>query len=130
MSVIFMTRNLIIIIKVSGEVYLLQHYVIKFVRSVVFSGFIHQYNWQPRYTLNIVESGVKHKHYNSNPIVKRIVSFLWNKLCVLIFHVCALCALRYQFLWIVHFWLPLRCSLTLIRWYTNNHYYAFCKFLL
>jgi len=32
-------------------------------RSVVFSGyygFLHQYNWSPRYNWNIVESGVKH----------------------------------------------------------------------
>ena len=31
--------------------------------SVVFSGssgFLHQYNWSPRYNWNIVESGVKH----------------------------------------------------------------------
>jgi hypothetical protein len=51
----------------SDEVYLIQHYVIKFVsdlgRSVVFSrysDFLHQYNWPPRYNWNIVESGIKH----------------------------------------------------------------------
>jgi hypothetical protein len=29
-------------------------------RLVVFSGFLHQLNWPPRYNWNIVESGVKH----------------------------------------------------------------------
>ena len=36
--------------------------------SVVFSeyfGFLHQYNWPPRYNWNIIESGVK--LYNTNP---------------------------------------------------------------
>ena len=38
-------------------------------RSVVFSGysgFLHQWNWSPRYNWNIVECGVKHN--NLNPI--------------------------------------------------------------
>ena len=29
-------------------------------RSVVFPGFLHQWNWPPRYSCNIFESGVKH----------------------------------------------------------------------
>ena len=36
-------------------------------RSVVFSSFIHQYNWPPRYNWNIVESGMKH-HKLTKPI--------------------------------------------------------------
>ena len=50
-----------------------QHYVIKLSvicgRSVVFSGssgFLHQYNWPPRYNWNIAESGVK--HHQTKPI--------------------------------------------------------------
>jgi hypothetical protein len=50
-----------------------QYYVIKFVsdldRSMVFSGssgFLHQYNWLPRYNWNIVESGVNHHQTNKN----------------------------------------------------------------
>jgi len=39
-------------------------------RSVVFSGFLHQYNWLPRYTSTIVESGIKHhKHTHTISIV-------------------------------------------------------------
>ena len=41
-----------------------QHYVIKLVRSVVFSGFLHQWNWPPRYSWNIVVGGVKHHQTN------------------------------------------------------------------
>jgi hypothetical protein len=45
----------------NGEVYSIEHYVIKFVSDLRdVSGFLHQYNW------NIVESGVK--HHNPNPI--------------------------------------------------------------
>jgi len=48
----------------------IQHNVIKFVSdlSMVFSGysgFLHHYNWPPRYNWNIVESGVK--HHNLTP---------------------------------------------------------------
>jgi hypothetical protein len=44
------------------QMYSIQHYVIKFVsdRLVVFFKYFHQYNWQPRCSWNIVESGVKH----------------------------------------------------------------------
>ena len=47
---------------VHGKVYSIQHYVIKFVSDFrqVFSeycGFLH---WLPRYSWNIVESGIKH----------------------------------------------------------------------
>jgi hypothetical protein len=37
-------------------------------RSVVFSGFLHQLNWPPRYNWNIVESGIKH-HKPNQPII-------------------------------------------------------------
>ena len=43
-------------------------------RSLVFtgsSGFLHQLNWQPRYSWNIVESGVKHHKTN---LITRLVS--------------------------------------------------------
>ena len=49
-----------------GELCLIQHYMIKFISNlqqvVVFSwysGFLHQWNWPPRYNRNIVESGMK-----------------------------------------------------------------------
>ena len=35
-------------------------------RSVVFSGFFHQWNWPLRYNWNIVESDVKHHNPNNN----------------------------------------------------------------
>ena len=44
---------------VHGEVYSIQHNVIKSVVFSVYSHFLHRYNW------NIVESGVK--HHNPNP---------------------------------------------------------------
>jgi hypothetical protein len=53
----------------------------------------------------------------------------WNNNCT------TLCC---QFLWIVHFWLPLRYSLTFIWWYLQFHVYSssfcvlctlFCQFL-
>jgi len=34
--------------------------------SMIFSGFLHQYNWPPRYNWNIVEGGVKHHYFNSS----------------------------------------------------------------
>ena len=36
------------------------HYVIKAVSDLRQAGFLHQWNWPPRYNWNIVESGVKH----------------------------------------------------------------------
>jgi hypothetical protein len=55
----------------SGEASSIQHYVIKFLvtcdRSMAFSehsGFLHQYNWPPRYNWNIVECCVKHHNHN------------------------------------------------------------------
>jgi len=49
------------------NVYLLQPYVIKLLViyemlmvSSVYSDFLHQWNWSPRYNRNNVESGVKH----------------------------------------------------------------------
>jgi hypothetical protein len=51
-------------------------YLVSQHRSVVFSrsfGFLHKYNWPPRYSWNIVESGVKHhqtnKHNDHNSLV-------------------------------------------------------------
>ena len=47
-------------------------------RSVVFSkysGFIHQWNWPPRYIWNVVESYIEHHNPNSNPIL-----LAWNYL--------------------------------------------------
>ena len=51
----------------------MQRYVIKFVSDLRqvggfsgYSGFLHQYNWSPRYSWNFVESGVKHH----NPTLK------------------------------------------------------------
>ena len=70
-----------------GEVYSIQHYVITFHlsvtcgRSVVFSwysGFHYQYNWQPQYSWNIIESGVK--HHNPNPLY---VSYSHSESCIL-----------------------------------------------
>jgi hypothetical protein len=44
-----------------GEVYSIQQYVRKFVSDLrQVGGFLHQQNWPPRYSWNIVESGVKH----------------------------------------------------------------------
>ena len=64
---------------VHGEMYSIQHYVIKFVsdlRQVVvfsgYSGFHHQCNWPLRYNLTIVESGVKH-HKPTNQ--SKVISF-------------------------------------------------------
>ena len=69
----------------NGEVYSIQHYVIKFVsdlrQGVVFSGypsFRHQLNWTPRYNWSIVESGVK--HHNHNPYISNYVS--WHNIMI------------------------------------------------
>ena len=59
---------------VHGEVYLIQHYVIKFVSDLrQISGFLRELpfpppiNWPPRYSWNIVESVIKHHiPYNLN----------------------------------------------------------------
>jgi len=64
----------------SGDVYSIQHYVIKFVsccRSLVFSGypcFFHKSNWPSLYNWHIVESGVK--HHNPNPYVLDLFDLL------------------------------------------------------
>ena len=70
------------------EVYLIQHYVIKFISELrqvggflMYSGFLHQYNWQPQYNWNIVESGVKHHNRTQLTIVIVYLvsrSFLYN----------------------------------------------------
>ena len=42
-----------------------QHYVIMLASDLrQVDGFLHQYNWPPRYNWNIVESGVKHHQTN------------------------------------------------------------------
>jgi hypothetical protein len=49
-------------------------------KSVVFSGysgFLNQYNWQPRYNWNIVKSGVKH-HSPNQTFCSRIVCSLYH----------------------------------------------------
>jgi len=58
----------------SGEVYSLQHHVINSVSDLrQVSGFLwvlrflHQWNWPPRYSWNIVESGATHHNPNLNP---------------------------------------------------------------
>ena len=44
-----------------GEVYSIQHYVIKFVCDLRNDGgFLHQENWPQRYNCNIVEGSVKY----------------------------------------------------------------------
>ena len=49
----------------SGDVYYIKHYVMKFVSALRQVGdFLHQWNWQPQYNWNIVESGVKHHEPN------------------------------------------------------------------
>ena len=62
---------------VHGEVYSIQHYVIKLVRDLrQVSGFLqvlrfpppNNLNWPPRYNWNIVESGIKH-HKPNQPIM-------------------------------------------------------------
>ena len=62
---------------VHGEVYSIQHYVIKFVidlRQVV--GFLHRYNW------NIVESGVKHyKSYPSSKTLNVAINLHYKLVC-------------------------------------------------
>ena len=53
-------------------------------RSVVFSGLLHQLNWPPQYSWNIVESGVRHhnpntvhiKHFSPARVKLDIKSFL------------------------------------------------------
>ena len=51
-------------------------------RSVVFSaysGFLHQWNWSPRYSWNIVESGCKHHNHNpENLFILNINSYWFN----------------------------------------------------
>ena len=64
-----------------GDVYSIQHYVIKFVsgdRSVVFSGyadFLHVSNWPPRYKWYIVKSAGK--CHNPNPSFIHVRALSW-----------------------------------------------------
>ena len=44
-----------------------------------YSGFLHQYNWPPRYNWSIVESGVKHHNINHYPeICVKIVYVIFS----------------------------------------------------
>ena len=56
---------------IHGEVYSIQHYVIKFVSDLrQVGGFLRfppSIKLMPRYNWNIDESGVKHHYHNSNP---------------------------------------------------------------
>ena len=47
-------------------------------RPVVFSGFVHQQNWPPRFNWNIVESDVKHPNPNPNSTPWRIIPNVSN----------------------------------------------------
>ena len=58
----------------SGKVYSIQHYVIKFLRSCgrsvvfsVYSGFFHRYKWPSPYNWNIVEGGIKYQPPQKKP---------------------------------------------------------------
>jgi hypothetical protein len=64
----------------SGEVYSIQHYVIKFISELQkVSGFLRVLRLPPpielttRYNWNIVESGVK--HHNPNPTIEIMVEY-------------------------------------------------------
>ena len=58
----------------SGEVYSIQHYVLKFVSHLWQVGGIllvlHQQNWPSQYNWNIVEIAVKHHNPNPYPVWK------------------------------------------------------------
>ena len=66
-----------------GYVYSIQHYMIKFVsglQQVAFFlrvlRFLHQLNWPPRYSWNIVDSGVK--HHNPNLSTNKKMSYQYK----------------------------------------------------
>jgi hypothetical protein len=73
---------------VRGEVYSIQHYVIKFVSDLPkkVSGFLWVLrfappkNWLPRYSWNIVESGVK--HHNHKPPKYEFLKLMRNQRCL------------------------------------------------
>jgi len=62
------TTNIVSLNPAHGEMYSIQHYVIKFVSDLwlvcSFLRVLHQYNWPPWYYWNIVESGFKHQCHN------------------------------------------------------------------
>ena len=69
----------------SGEVYSIQHYVIKFVSDLLqvsaflrVAGFLHRYNW------NIVESGVKHHKTKSLSMMQNNFSTKYKDICMCI----------------------------------------------
>jgi hypothetical protein len=81
------------------------------VRSVVFSGysgFLHQYNWPPRYHWNIVESGVKGPFFLSAPPNLKSwirLCFMWPYLymCSFKLHVLRLYKHKYKFFFFFFF---------------------------
>jgi hypothetical protein len=75
MKSVSITTNVVSSNHIHGEVYSIQHYVIKFVSDwrevggfLQVSDFLHQYNWPARYNWNNAESGVKH-HKPNQPAV-------------------------------------------------------------
>jgi hypothetical protein len=59
------TTNVVSLNPVHGEVYSIQHYVIKFVSDLRHvGGFLRKLQFPPRYNWNIVESGIKHHKPN------------------------------------------------------------------
>jgi len=107
---IYCFRSIYIYLK--GEVYSIQHYVIKSfsdLRQVggfhrVLRFFLHKWNWPPRNSWNIVESGVK--HHNPNPYLKVLQYMLQN----VYFTISYLCKVPF----VVHFKL---CYIANGRWY-------------
>ena len=64
------TTKVVSLNPVHGEVYSIQHYVITFVSDLrQVGGFLHQYNWPPRYNWNIVESGAKQHNSKLSTII-------------------------------------------------------------
>ena len=47
-----------------------------------YSGFLHQWNWQPRYNWDIVESAVKHHSPNNNPFHDDILMLCFVYKCI------------------------------------------------
>ena len=65
-----------------GDVYSIQHYVIKVIsdlRQVCgfsgYSDFLYQWKWRPRYSWNIVESGIKHHDPNPQTSFSRVSNY-------------------------------------------------------
>jgi hypothetical protein len=64
--------------------YVVLTYLLSIIRSYGLDRFLYQENWLPRYSWNIVESGVKHHNLCTNPIMTSIVATYWEHLrCIL-----------------------------------------------